>query len=302
MDVVLALGGGGVKCFAQLGAIQGLDRLGVRVRAVAATSAGGLVGAGLAAGTDVGGLVALLAAAQDRARPRRARRGDALLDPRAAHAVIDALVGDRTFADLALPLALTTIRLDSGALEVVTAGPVAPALRAAIAVPGLFPPQRLGALELVDGGAVDPVPVRAARALAPGLPVVAVVVTPPLGAAAEHPLGARLGRLPVLGRWRALRMVRALALFVRAADFGHRALLESRLAIDAPELVIRPRVAHLDLFGRPDVGAVVDEGARAAAAAWPAWAAGRRQRGSSSAAAAAARSRATAVATGTPAP
>lgn len=299
MDVVLALGGGGAKCFAQLGAIQGLERLGVRVRAVAATSAGGFVGAGLAAGADVDSLAALLAAAQGRARPRLARHGDALLDPRAAHALIDALVGERTFADLALPLALSTVRLDSGALEVVTSGPVAPALRAAIAVPGLFPPQRLGAVDLIDGGAVDPVPVRAARALAPGLPVVAVVVTPPLGAAAEHPLGARLGRLPVLGRLRALRAVRALALFVRAADFGHRALLESRLAIDAPELVIRPRVAHLDLFGRPDVAAVVDEGARAAAAAW---AAARRQRWSPMAAAAAARSRSTAVATGTPAP
>jgi hypothetical protein len=60
--------------------------------------------------------------------------------------------------------------------------------------------------------------------------------------------------------------VRAFEVFVRAADISHRALLESRLTLDQPEIIIRPNVAHLDLFGRVDALAVVAEGERAAAA------------------------------------
>lgn len=299
MDVALALGGGGVKCFAQLGVLEALESSGLRVRAVAATSAGGLVGAGYAAGHGVRALAEALEAAQARAGARRAPRGDALLDARAGHDVIDRLVGRRSFADLDLPLALTVVELATGAPRVIDRGPIAPALRAAIAVPGLFAPQRSAGVWLIDGGAVDPVPVRAARRLAPGLPVVAVVLTPSLADGAAHPVKARLDALPVVRRLRGLRLVRAFEVFVRAADISHRALLESRLDLDRPEIVVRPHVLHLDLFGAVDVPAVIAEGHRAARAALgdrPA------QRPPGSAAAAAAFSRATASATGTPAP
>jgi NTE family protein len=255
-----------VKCFAQLGALQAFERAGLRVRAVAATSAGGLVGAGFAAGHGVPRLIEELAATQLSARFRRARRGEALLDARAAHHVIHTLVGLRTFAELDVPLALTTVDLDSGARHVLHAGAVAPALRAAIAIPGLFPPETLHGKRLIDGGAIDPVPVRAARRLAPGLPVVAVVLTPRPAGTARHPAAARLDGLPAARLFRRLRFVRAFEVFVRAADISHRALLESRLTLDQPEIIIRPNVAHLDLFGRVDALAVVAEGERAAAA------------------------------------
>jgi len=305
LDVVLALGGGGVKCFAQLGALQAFERAGLRVRAVAATSAGGLVGAGFAAGHSVAYLIDELASTQRAARFRRARHGEALLDARAAHDVIRKLVGARTFAQLRVPLALTAVDLDSGARHILCSGGVAPALRAAIAIPGLFPPEIIGGMRLIDGGAADPVPVRAARRLAPGLPVVAVVLTP-RPAAAGHPVAARMADLPAARLLRRLRFVRAFEVFVRAADISHRALVESRLALDQPEIIVRPDVAHLDLFGRVDALAVVAEGQRAAMevlrdellAAHPGDA---RQTPWLSPAAAARRSRATASATGTPA-
>ncbi|MEO8082740.1 MAG: patatin-like phospholipase family protein [Ardenticatenales bacterium] len=304
MEVVLALGGGGVKCFAQLGVLEALEAQGVRVRAVAATSAGGLVGAGYAAGHSVPTLIDMLSAAQAQAVPFRARRGDALLDARAGHDVIERLVGRCTFAELELPLALTVVELASGTPRVLDCGPVAPALRAAIAVPGLFAPECAEGVRLIDGGAVDPVPVRAARSLAPGLPVLAVIVTPALADGARHPVTARLDALPVVRRLRRLRLVRAFEVFVRAADISHRALLESRLAIDRPEIVVRPRVLHLDLFGAVDVADVIREGRRAAHAVLSDRAdqPGLDPRSFGSAAAAAAFSRATASATGTPAP
>ena len=44
-DIALALGGGGVKGIAHIGVIRRLEQEGFNIRAIAGTSAGGLVGA-----------------------------------------------------------------------------------------------------------------------------------------------------------------------------------------------------------------------------------------------------------------
>ena len=54
MDIALALGGGGVKGTAHIGVIDRLESFGFRIRAIAGTSAGGLMGAAYAAGLAVG--------------------------------------------------------------------------------------------------------------------------------------------------------------------------------------------------------------------------------------------------------
>lgn len=263
MDVVLALGGGGAKCFAQIGALGALEAAGVRVRAVACTSAGALVGAPFADGVPVGAILDALRSAQGRP-PRRARRGDGLFDPRAGLEAVDALVGDRTFADLRIPLALTAVDLETGEALALDAGALRPALHAAVAIPGLFPPVRLGERPLADGGVVDPVPVGLARRLAPGLPAVAVAIAPPHGRWSEHRLPQRLAGLPLArlaARW---RPARALDAFLRASDLTHRRLLEARLALEGPEILVRPDVPVLDVFQAVDVDALVRAGARAA--------------------------------------
>lgn len=266
MDVVLALGGGGAKCFAQIGVLRALQREAVAVRAVACTSAGALVGAPLAAGVPVEAILDALRSVHGRP-PRRARRGDGLFDPREGLAVVERLVGGRDFADLALPLALTAVDLETGEPHALAQGPVRDALHAAVAIPGLFPPVRLDGRTLADGGIVDPVPVALARRLAPGLAAVAVAIAPPVSAWSEHRLARRLTGLPLArlaARW---RPARALDVFLRASDLTHRRLLEARLALDAPEVLVRPDVPVLDVFQAADVDALVRAGEAAAAAA-----------------------------------
>jgi NTE family protein len=50
MEISLALGGGGSKGFAHLGVLRCLEREGYKIRAIAGTSAGGIVGTIYAAG------------------------------------------------------------------------------------------------------------------------------------------------------------------------------------------------------------------------------------------------------------
>lgn len=63
--------------------------------------------------------------------------------------------------------------------EVVDRGPLALAVRASAAIPGVFTPVAWAGMVLADGGLVQPLPVRAARALAAGLPTVAVQLPNP---------------------------------------------------------------------------------------------------------------------------
>ncbi|MBN8488778.1 MAG: patatin-like phospholipase family protein, partial [Burkholderiales bacterium] len=55
--------------------------------------------------------------------------------------------------------------LRSGELVLLRQGPVADAVRASCAIPGVFVPATLQGRELVDGGLVSPLPVRTARHL-----------------------------------------------------------------------------------------------------------------------------------------
>jgi NTE family protein len=65
------------------------------------------------------------------------------------------LVGDTRFEDLALPLRVIAANLSDGTRTVFSSGVLAPALLASAAIPGVFPPVRLGASVYVDGGALD---------------------------------------------------------------------------------------------------------------------------------------------------
>jgi NTE family protein len=70
----------------------------------------------------------------------------------------------RQFADFEVPLRVVTTDLDTGDEIVVVAGPVAPALLASAAIPGVFPPVQLNGHRLVDGAVVNLVPISHALA------------------------------------------------------------------------------------------------------------------------------------------
>lgn len=129
---------------------------------------GALVGLSLAAGrTDVLAEVALTLDWRMVSRllfePRWPRGG--LVDGRKVTAFIRRQIQDRRIEELEIPYAAVATDLLSGGEVVIRGGSAIEAIRASIAVPGLFTPvEREGRL-LVDGGFVNPVPVDVARGL-----------------------------------------------------------------------------------------------------------------------------------------
>lgn len=76
-----------------------------------------------------------------------------------------AAVGELTFEDLAVPLRVIAADITHGRRVVFSAGPIAPAILASSAIPGIFPPVRIGDTVYVDGGILDNASVETALAL-----------------------------------------------------------------------------------------------------------------------------------------
>jgi len=151
---------------AHIGVLEELSEAGISIDCVAGTSAGAMVGAAFAAGR--------LAAFRDtmcgltRGRvfrlfdPKWPRTG--LLEGRRSLELVRAHLGDR-IETLAIPYAAVATDLHTGEEVILRDGEVVEAIRASIAMPGLFTPQRWRGRLLADGGLVNPVPVDVVRQL-----------------------------------------------------------------------------------------------------------------------------------------
>lgn len=259
MDIALALGGGGSRGNAHIGVLRVLEREGFRVRAVSGASFGGLVAALYAAGYSPDEIEALFNQVdQTRLYGRAPNDGPSLLGTAGIRKFLDQTLGQRTFDDLRLPCAMSAAELAHGCEVILNTGMLIDAVLATTAVPGIFPPHRIGDHDLVDGGVVNPVPVSLARKLAPSLPVVAVVLS------ASPEVNNNLFSVPMpqvipnalLERLSQLRFTQAMHVFMQSIDIGQRVITELRLKLDEPDIIIRPGVEHIALLDRVDVSEI----------------------------------------------
>ena len=177
LRVGLALGGGGARGWAHIGAIRALQELGIRPDVVCGTSMGAAIGASFALGT----LDALEAWALrlDRRTVLSlfdfSLRGGLIRAGRVFDELTD-ILPDTMIEDLKTPFAAVATDLKRGSEVWLRDGPLRSALRASIAYPGLISPTQVRGRWMVDGGLVNPVPVSLARALGADV-VIAVEVS-----------------------------------------------------------------------------------------------------------------------------
>ena len=170
------LSGGGNYGVSQVGMLHALIERGIYPDVVIGTSAGALNGAAIASSPTLEKVEELAEVwsglTGDTVFPagaiRRAwnilRRDDHLIPNRGLEAVIERANPAPTFADLQVPLRIVTTDLITGDEIVIVSGPVAPALLASAALPGIFPPVHLNGHVLVDGAVVNLVPISHALA------------------------------------------------------------------------------------------------------------------------------------------
>jgi NTE family protein len=272
MDITLALGGGGAKGNAHIGVIRRLEKEGYRIRSIAGTSFGGLVGILYASGYSADELQKIFTAVdQSTLYARDSRDGPSLLGLSGVRKWLDEVIGEKTFDDLNIPCAVTAVDVKTGGEVILTEGKLMDAILSTIALPGIFPTYRLDDWELMDGGVLNPVPVTVARILSPQLPIVAVVLNDPMDKPVRTytiPMPSMLPRM-FTDRITRMNFAQSFDIFMRAVDVSSRAVAHFRLELDKPEVIIRPAVHDIDLLDRVVVADVVQLGEQAVEKALP---------------------------------
>lgn len=160
MRIALALGSGGARGYAHIGVINELQERGYEIVGVAGSSMGALVG-GLHAAGKLDEFARWAGSLTQRAVLR-------LLDPSLsspgvlrAEKILDAvrdILGDVTIEALPIPYTSVATDLITGKSVWLQRGPLDDAIRASIAIPGIFTPHVLDGRLLADGGILDPLP------------------------------------------------------------------------------------------------------------------------------------------------
>jgi NTE family protein len=173
--IALVLGGGGLKGFAHIGVLEALNARGIQPSLFAGTSIGALLAAAFAGGVTSAEMARRAIAMRRRDLFRMDHLGvikDRMNAPSIyleapLRGLVESVVPPGTFESLEKPLFVNTVDLER-ATQVVFGTPglqdvnMQDAVYASCALPGFFPPGRVGARVCVDGGVVDNLPVQIA--------------------------------------------------------------------------------------------------------------------------------------------
>lgn len=268
--VVCALSGGGAKTAAHLGALRALGEHGLSPSHYVATSMGALVAAALAAGAPLDTLLEMLTSvrSKDIASPTPSSvvlgvYSESLFRAGPLRKFIKRMVPARRFAEFGVPLTVTAVDLESGAVVLFGHGgrmdvPVEDALYATCALPPYYTPASIEGRLYVDGGLRSVLPLDEAAQFEPDL-VFAVHVGPSWREAPpDRPL-----RVPAIVR----RSGQVQRVMMAAQTETAVARWQARPPGTRPELVlVEPAVRAETTFRLDLVGPYADEGYRAASA------------------------------------
>ncbi|MDK2821067.1 MAG: hypothetical protein PWP31_1032 [Clostridia bacterium] len=157
--VGLVLGAGATRGLAHLGVLQVFQEHGFEFDCVAGSSVGAIFGALYAAGIDFKWLEKLAKELKEEKLLDFAVPRWGLIRGQRIEALVRTLIKGLSFSQLKIPLYVVAVDVEKGELVVIEEGGVADAVRASIAIPGIFVPKRLNGRLLVDGAVLSPVPV-----------------------------------------------------------------------------------------------------------------------------------------------
>ncbi len=179
----LALGGGAARGLAHIGVLEALEKEGIPIDMIAGTSAGAAIGALYAQGKHASQIKDLAISIKrmqflslvDLALPR-----SGFIEGTRIKNLLKSIIGDIKFSDLKIPLACVATDIRSGEEVVINNGSVLEGVRASISIPVIFTAVKWQDRYLVDGGLVNPVPVKTVREMGADF-IIAVNVMPPMG-------------------------------------------------------------------------------------------------------------------------
>ncbi len=255
MQIALALGSGGARGYAHIGVINELTERGYQIVGVAGSSMGALVG-GLHAAGKLDEFAVWAGSLTQRAVLR-------LLDPSLsspgvlrAGKILDAvrdILGDVTIEDLPIPYTSVATDLIAGKSVWLQHGALDDAIRASIAIPGIFTPHVLDGRLLADGGILDPLPMAPLSAVKADLTIAVNLGGGDPAVKLDEPQArvttARLSRM-----WRSTTALLDTSTAQRVMDSPAAKSVLSRFSSSVDELPDIPETADTDAPVLPRLG------------------------------------------------
>ena len=174
-SVGIAFGGGSMHGVAHVGVLKALVDRGLAFQCVAGTSVGAIVGVLAAAQLPIAEIEKFARQIEWPGVLSLAWSGKGLMQNEKLRAAIDSALGGRRLEQLPIPFGAITTDLATGERVVLRRGAAGAAINASCSIPVLFEPVLIDGRSLVDGGLTEPVPVIAAREMGADL-VIAVDV------------------------------------------------------------------------------------------------------------------------------
>jgi len=243
----LVLGSGAAWGAAHVGVLQVIEEAGIQISTIVGASSGAIIGVGYAAGLSASQIAEWLVQVRwsSFADWRPSRRWT-LFDSRPIERALARNERVRDFEDLDRTFGVLAFDIRRRQPVVLRSGPLATALRATVAIPGVLPPVRVDGGVLIDGSLGDRDAVNAARELGADRVIAVRLENPP---APDAPVTARM--LDVLSGARRAR---------------HR---DALVGVPEPDVLIRPMTAGLSRWSSRDVPQLVAAGRKAATEALP---------------------------------
>ncbi len=159
--VALVLSSGGARGFAHIGVINSLEKHGYEITSIAGASMGALVGGLYATGklrvfeewAKKLDRKAVLRLVDITISSNGLVKGEKIINE------LENLIPEQNIEDLKIPFCAVTTDILNEKEVIFKSGNLYNAIRASIAIPTVFKPQKAGDVQLIDGGVVNPIPI-----------------------------------------------------------------------------------------------------------------------------------------------
>lgn len=245
-----------MRGMAHIGVLRAMRKLGIQYDAIVATSIGALVGALAAAGGSEDEIEETVAKVQKGDYFKlnllkfllKGVRAPSMYSGERFRENLGEIMAPGPISDLGIPFYCNSVCLESGG-SVFWGGPgtgdvsVVDAVYASCALPGIFEPYQRDDKHYMDGGIVDPLPLRFAKTLEPDL-IIAVDLC--IKATFKEPNYKN----------------RATSTMMRSFEITQEVIVEQMLHMHADEstVLIQPKVGHLSRFDFDDVKSIIQLG------------------------------------------
>jgi len=238
----LALGGGAARGGAHIGVINALKAANIPIDYVAGTSIGALVGGFLAIdkmdaleqlvlGLDWKTIIKFF----DVVFPKVG-----LVEGKKVEEILRESLGEFDIKELPIPFAAVATDIVSGEEVILNAGDIVEAIRASIAIPGIFTPIKWQDRILVDGGLVNPVPVNVVKKMG-----AEIVIGVDVNAKVVIPTMQKMKKLTSKDKETKEAFPNIIEIIMSAVYIMEQQITKYKLASDKADVLIEPEVGHI---------------------------------------------------------